>query len=143
MPSFPDVTEIILVEDNPDDAELTIRALKKHNLTDKLAWVKDGAAALDFVFARGAYSDRDIDCIPKLILLDLRLPRLDGFEVMKILRSDERTKLIPVVVISASREDRDISECYKLGVNGYISKSLDSDVFTKGITDSVTFWLSK
>lgn len=143
MPSCPDTTEILLVEDNPFDAELTIRALKKHNLADKLVWVKDGADALDFVFARGAYSHRDITCTPKLILLDLRLPRLDGIEVLKILKADERAKLIPVIVMTSSREERDMAQSYKLGVNSYFTKPVDFDVFTKAMADLSSFWLHK
>lgn len=142
MPSCPNEIEILLVEDNPDDAELAIRALKKH-YQNKVTWVKDGADALDFVFARGAYSGRDIACTPKLILLDLRLPKVDGLEVLKIIKADERTKLIPVVVMTVSDEDSDIAQSYKLGVNSYFVKPMDFDVFMKVIGDLSSFWLHK
>ncbi len=133
--------EILLVEDNPTDAELCIRALKKHNLANKLIWVKDGAEALGFVYARGVYSSRNINCIPKLILLDLRLPKVDGLEVLKIVKSDERTSLIPVVVMTSSKEDRDIAESYKLGVNSYITKPVDFEGFVKTVEDIGFYWL--
>lgn len=133
--------EILLVEDNPNDAELAIRALKKHNLANKLTWVKDGAEALDFVFARGTYSGRDINCIPKLILLDLRLPKVDGLEVLRIVKSDEKTRLIPVVVMTSSKEDRDITESYKLGVNSYITKPVDFEDFVKTVAELGFYWL--
>lgn len=133
--------EILLVEDNPNDAELAIRALKKHNLANKLIWVKDGAEALDFVFARGAYSIRDINCIPKLILLDLRLPKVDGLEVLKAVKSDEKTRLIPVVVMTSSKEDRDITESYKFGVNSYITKPVDFESFVKTVAELGMYWL--
>lgn len=133
--------EILLVEDNPNDAELAIRALKKHNLANKLTWVKDGAEALDFVFARGTYSGRDINCIPKLILLDLRLPKVDGLEVLRIVKSDEKTRLIPVVVMTSSKEDRDITESYKLGVNSYITKPVDFEEFVKTVAELGMYWL--
>lgn len=133
--------EILLVEDNPNDAELAIRALKKHNLANKLIWVKDGAEALDFVFARGAYSDRNINSNPRLILLDLRLPKVDGLEVLRLIKSDERTRLIPVVVMTSSKEDRDITESYKLGVNSYITKPVDFEGFVKTVADLGMYWL--
>lgn len=133
--------EILLVEDNPNDAELAIRALKKHNLANSIIWVKDGAEALDFIFAGGAYKDRDINCIPKLILLDLKLPKVNGLEVLKTVKSDERTKLIPVVVLTSSREDRDIVESYKLGVNSYITKPVDFESFIKTVAELGFYWL--
>src|SRR3990167_408712 len=109
--------EILLVEDNPNDAELAIRALKKNNLANKLLWVKDGAEALDFVFATGDYSHRSVVNGPKVILLDLRLPKVDGMEVLRRIKGDERARVIPVVVLTSSKEDRDIVESYRLGVN--------------------------
>src|ERR1700736_3673041 len=109
--------ELLLVEDNPNDAELTIRALRKHKLANHLFHVKDGAAALDFLFSQGAF-DRPQPGMPKLVLLDLKLPKVDGIEVLHRIKSDERTKSIPVVVMTSSREDRDLADCYKLGVNG-------------------------
>lgn len=133
--------EILLVEDNPNDAELAMRALKKHNLAYSIIWVKDGAEALDFIFARGAYSDRDINNIPKVILLDLRLPKVDGLEVLRAVKSDERTKLIPVVVLTSSREDRDIVESYNLGVNSYITKPVDFEAFVNTVKELGMYWL--
>lgn len=133
--------EILLVEDNPNDAELAMRALKKHNLANSIIWVKDGAEALDFILARGAYKDRDINNIPKVILLDLRLPKVDGLEVLRAVKSDERTKLIPVVVLTSSREDRDIVESYKLGVNSYITKPVDFEAFVNTVKELGMYWL--
>lgn len=136
-----DEVEILLVEDNPTDAELCIRALKKHNLANKLVWVKDGAEALDFIFATGGYAGRKIEDVPKVILLDLRLPKIDGQEVLRRVKSDERTKTIPVVVLTSSKEDRDIAESYKLGVNSYISKPVVFDEFVKVVSELGMYWL--
>jgi two-component system response regulator len=133
--------EILLVEDNPTDAELAIRALKKSNLANKLVWVKDGAEALDFIFATGAYSDRQMTCGPKVILLDLRLPKVDGMEVLRRIKGDERTRTIPVVVLTSSKEDRDVAESYKLGVNSYISKPVGFDEFAKTVSELGLYWL--
>lgn len=133
--------EILLVEDNPTDAELCIRALKKHNLANKLVWVKDGAEALDFIFAQGAYTGRDTNVTPKVILLDLRLPKVDGMEVLRKVKSDERTKIIPVIVLTSSKEDRDITESYKLGVNSYISKPVNFEDFSKTVVELGCYWL--
>lgn len=133
--------EILLVEDNPNDAELTIRALKKHNLENKLVWVKDGAQALDFIFGSGAYTGRNTKITPRVILLDLRLPKVDGMDVLKKIKSNETTRLIPVVVLTSSKEDRDIVESYKLGVNSYISKPVDFDEFVKTVSDMGLYWL--
>ena len=133
--------EILLVEDNPNDAELAIRALKKNNLANKLLWVKDGAEALDFIFATGSYSSRNAVNGPKVILLDLRLPKVDGMEVLRRVKNDERTKIIPVVVLTSSKEDRDITESYKLGVNSYISKPVEFDEFAKTVSELGFYWL--
>jgi CheY-like chemotaxis protein len=133
--------EILLVEDNPTDAELCVRALKKSNLANKLVWVKDGAEALDFVFATGAYKDREVANGPRVILLDLRLPKVDGMEVLRRVKSDERTKTIPVVVLTSSKEDRDVAESYKLGVNSYISKPVEFDAFAKTVSELGLYWL--
>lgn len=133
--------EILLVEDNPNDAELAIRALKKNNLANKLLWVKDGAEALDFIFATGDYSHRNVVNGPKVILLDLRLPKVDGMEVLHRIKSDERTKTIPVVVLTSSREDRDIIESYKLGVNSFISKPVEFEAFAKTVSELGFYWL--
>ena len=135
------MVEILLVEDNPNDAELAIRALKKSNLANKLVWVKDGAEVLDFVFATGSYSERDVENGPKVILLDLRLPKVDGMEVLRRVKGDERTKSIPVVVLTSSREDRDVIESYKLGVNSFISKPVEFDAFAKVVSELGLYWL--
>lgn len=135
------VVEILLVEDNATDAELCVRALKKHNLANNLVWVKDGAEALDFLFATGAYSDRDVTTPPKVVLLDLRLPKVDGMEVLRRIKADERTRAIPVVVLTSSKEDRDIAESYQLGVNSFISKPVEFDAFAKTVSELGLYWL--
>ncbi len=133
--------EILLVEDNPTDAELALRALKKSNLANNLVWVKDGAEALDFIFATGEYSGRSVTCPPKVVLLDLRLPKVDGMEVLRKIKADERTRAIPVVVLTSSKEDRDIAESYQLGVNSYISKPVEFDAFAKTVSELGLYWL--
>ncbi len=133
--------EILLVEDNPTDAELAIRALKKSNLANKLVWVKDGAEALDFIFATGAYAGRSIRNGPRVVLLDLRLPKVDGMEVLRRIKGDERTRTIPVVVLTSSKEDRDVAESYKLGVNSYIGKPVEFDEFAKVVSELGLYWL--
>lgn len=133
--------EILLVEDNPTDAELCIRALKKNNLANKLVWVKDGEEALDFIFACGKYADRNRKNNPKVILLDLRLPKVEGLEVLRKVKSDERAKTIPVVVLTSSKEDRDITESYNLGVNSYISKPVECAEFVRVISELGLYWL--
>jgi CheY-like chemotaxis protein len=133
--------EVLLVEDNPSDAELTIRALKKNNLANKIYHVKDGAEALDFLFAQGNYSDRKVENIPKVILLDLKMPKLNGIEVLRVLKADLRTKKIPVVVLTSSKEDPDIKECYGLGVNSYVVKPVNFDSFLKAVSDLGLYWL--
>ncbi len=131
--------EILLVEDNKTDAELTIRALKKNNLANNLVWVKDGAEALDFVFCTGAYIGRN-SSLPKLILLDLKLPKVDGIEVLSRLKSDARTKLVPVVMVTSSAEERDIVESYKLGVNSYLVKPVDFSQFVGVVSQAGLYW---
>jgi CheY-like chemotaxis protein len=133
--------EILLVEDNHSDAELAIRALKKNNFANKLEWVKDGAEALDFIFSTGVYSDRTLLDKPKVILLDLRLPKVDGMEVLRRIKEDPRTKSIPVVVLTSSKEDRDIAESYELGVNSFISKPVEFDEFAKTVAELGLYWL--
>ncbi|MCZ3367020.1 MULTISPECIES: response regulator [Methanobacterium] len=134
--------EILLVEDNETDAELTIRALKRNNLANKLVWAKDGAEALDFIFGEGEYSERDIEKgLPRLILLDLRMPKVDGLEVLQTIKADERTKMIPVVVLTSSKEDRDIVESYELGVNSYVSKPVEFDAFTEAVSTLGLYWM--
>jgi len=136
-----DAVEILLVEDTPADAELTINALKKYSMVNNLVWVKDGAEALDFLFGTGAYAGRDCTCKPKVVLLDLRLPRVSGVEVLRRIKSDERTQLIPVVVLTSSKEDLDVGECYRLGVNSYISKPVSFNEFVKAVSELGLYWL--
>lgn len=133
--------EILLVEDNPTDAELAIRALKEYNLANKLVWLKDGAEALDFIFAQGQYSDRSVENAPKVMLLDLKLPRVDGLEVLEKIKSDKRTGTIPVVVVTSSSEERDIVTSYNLGVNSYILKPVEFDKFVDAIKEVGLYWL--
>ena len=133
--------EILLVEDNPTDVELTLRTLKKHNLANHVEVVNDGAEALDFIFATGAYKDRKIDKKPKVILLDLKLPKVDGLEVLRKIKSDERTKNIPVVVLTSSKEEQDRIESYRLGVNSYIVKPVDFTQFTKAVSELGLYWV--
>ncbi len=133
--------EMLLIEDNPDEAELTIRSLKKNNLANHLIHIDDGEKALDFIFSQGEYSNNTALMRPKLILLDLNLPKVDGLEILKRVKSDDRTKTIPVVVLTSSKEERDIIESYKLGVNGYIVKPVDFNSFTKAVADIGLYWL--
>jgi two-component system, response regulator len=133
--------EILLVEDNPNDVELTLRALKKNNLANRVFVVKDGAEALDFIFATGEFSDRDIQNIPKVVFLDLKLPKVDGLEVLRRMKADERTAKIPVVVLTSSQEDRDVVESYKLGVNSYVTKPVDFDQFLVAVQEIGLYWL--
>ena len=133
--------EVLLVEDNPTDAELTMLALKERNLANRLVWVKDGAEALDFLFAEGAYADRKNQPAPKLVLLDLRLPKVDGLEVLKKMRDNPLTNTIPVVVMTSSGLDRDVSISYQLGANSYIQKPINFDEFSKVVSDLGFYWL--
>lgn len=133
--------EILLVEDNPNDAELTLRALKKHNLTNRVLHVKDGAEALEFLFANGAYDQRNVERTPRVILLDLKLPKVDGIEVLRKVKADERTRVVPVVVLTSSREDQDLRECYALGVNSYIVKPVEFENFVKAVSDLGFYWM--
>jgi CheY-like chemotaxis protein len=133
--------EVLLVEDNSTDAELAIRALKKSILGNKLVWVKDGAEALDFIFGTGANRERHMAKGPDLILLDLHLPKVDGIEVLRRVKADERTKTIPVVVLTSSKEDRDVSESYLLGANSYIGKPVEYDKFVELVSRLGLYWL--
>lgn len=133
--------EILLVEDNPEDVEITVRAFKKRNLTNKIHVAEDGEEALEYIFATGAYHERDINHRPKVILLDLKLPKVDGLEVLRRIRADERTKQIPVVVLTSSQEERDIVESYKLGVNSYIVKPVDFAKFLDTVSELGLYWL--
>ena len=132
---------ILLVEDNPHDAELVIRALQSHDLADQLIHVCDGQAALDFLFGTGLYEGRDIHQQPKLVLLDLKLPKLDGIEVLRRIRTHECTKLITVVILTSSHEDRDIAACYRHGSNSYIVKPVDFDAFLETIGKVGLYWM--
>jgi two-component system, response regulator len=132
--------EILLVEDNPHEAQLTIRSLKKHNLTNKLHHVEDGAEAIDFIFAKGKYTERQVGGL-KVILLDLKLPKVDGLEVLKTVKEDEHTKSIPVVVLTSSKEEQDIIASYKLGLNSYIVKPVQFDSFAKAVADLGMYWM--
>lgn len=134
--------EILLVEDNEEDAELTIRALKKNNLPIKLLHVKDGEEALDFIFCKGAYSTRNFDQQPKMIMLDLKMPKVGGIEVIQKVKADEGTKSIPIVILTSSKEDPDIQKCYSLGANSYIVKPVGFENFTKTVSDLGVYWLS-
>jgi CheY-like chemotaxis protein len=133
--------EILLVEDNPNDVELALHALKKHNLANRIQVVKDGAEALDFLFARGAFSHRDINQIPRVVLLDLKLPKVDGLEVLRQVKADPHTRKVPVVVLTSSREERDVVESYSLGVNSYILKPVDFQQFTEAVRTIGLYWL--
>ena len=133
--------EILLVEDSPYDAELTIRELTRRHLANKLVHLKDGAEALDFVFGTGAYADRDTSKHPKVVLLDLKLPKVDGLEVLKAIKTDERTRTIPVVVMTSSQEQRDVVDSYHLGVNSYVVKPVDFDHFSKAVSDLRCYWV--
>ena len=133
--------DILLVEDNETDAELCVRALKKHNLANDVVWVKDGAEALDFIFRSGPYAGVPNNLKPKVVLLDLRLPKVDGIEVLRKLKSHETTREIPVAVLTSSKEDRDLKECYRLGVNSYIAKPVEFDQFADTIAKLGLYWL--
>jgi CheY-like chemotaxis protein len=138
---LPGVVEILLVEDNPSDAELTIRALTRNNLANRLVWVKDGAEALDLIFGPSADADTPISLIPKLILLDLKLPKVDGHEVLERLKSDPRTRMIPVAVLTSSREEADLLRAYKAGTNSFIVKPVDFDSFIEAVRELGLYWL--
>lgn len=133
--------EILLVEDNPQDAELTIRALKKRTLAHHFVHVQDGQEAIDFLFCKEAYMNRNAREMPKIILLDLKLPKLNGIEVLRQLRADERTRSVPVVVLTSSREERDVIEAYQLGANSYIVKPVDFENFLEMVSNVITYWL--
>lgn len=133
--------DILIVEDNPTDAELTIRALKKNNLANNIFLVEDGELALDFLYSRGKFSDRKDNKNPKVVFLDLKLPKVDGLEVIKEIKSDEKLKSIPVVVLTSSNEESDIIESYKLGVNSYITKPVDFEKFMLAMKELGFYWL--
>jgi CheY-like chemotaxis protein len=139
MPS--NEVEILLVEDNPRDVDLTLRAMKKRNLANQVHVVRDGAEALEFIFAEGPYAQRDVNDRPKVILLDLKLPKVDGLEVLRRVKADKRTRIIPVVVLTSSSEERDMVESYRLGVNSYITKPVDFDKFLDCVGELGLYWL--
>ena len=133
--------EILLVEDNPNDVELTLHAFKKHNLSNRVHVTRDGVEALDYIFGSGSYQGRNIEDKPKVILLDLKLPKVDGIEVLRKIKADARTRAIPVVVLTSSHEERDIVETYNLGVNSYIVKPVDFEQFTEAVREVGLYWL--
>jgi CheY-like chemotaxis protein len=134
-------TDILIVEDNPNDALLTIRSLKEHNLANNIVHVRDGQEALDYLFAEGGYSDRDPLNLPKAILLDLKLPKLDGLQVLARIRGDERMKCVPVVILTSSQEEGDLVKSYKLGANSYIVKPVEFESFSAAIKQLGLYWL--
>ena len=136
-----EMVEILLVEDNPSDAELALHALRRNNLANHIHLVRDGAEALEFIFATDRYAQRSVENGPRVILLDLKLPLVDGLEVLRQVKGDPRTKTIPVVVLTSSREERDIVESYKLGVNSYIVKPVDFEQFTESVRQLGLYWV--
>jgi len=135
------IVEILLIEDNPYEAELAIRSLKKYNFTNYLHHIDDGADALDFIFERGQYESTTGRVKPKLILLDIKLPRVDGIEILRQLKADERTKTIPVVILTSSKENQDVKACYELGANSYIVKPVGFDSFAKAVAELGMYWM--
>ena len=136
-----DKVEILLVEDNPHDAEMTIRALRKVNLANRLIHVKDGAEALDFIFSKGAFSERSVGNKPKVILLDIKMPKVDGIEVLRQIKANENTRTIPVVIMTSSKEEQDVITSYDLGVNSYVVKPVDFEGFAKAVSELGFYWL--
>ncbi len=132
---------ILLVEDNPDDVELTLRALKQYNIGNEIAVVRDGAEALDYLFATGTYSNRDTTTMPAVVMLDLKLPKVDGLEVLQRMRADERTKLVPVVILTSSKEEQDMIKSYKFGANSYVRKPVDFTQFVEAARQLGLYWL--
>jgi CheY-like chemotaxis protein len=133
--------EILLVEDSPEDLELALRSLKKSNLTNRIEVARDGAEALEFIFCEGAHAGRRIEDVPKVILLDLKLPKVDGLEVLRRIKADPRTAAIPVVMLTSSREQRDVIESYRLGVNSYIVKPVNFEGFLAAVSELGMYWL--
>ncbi|EMM76553.1 response regulator [Leptospira santarosai] len=136
-----DVISILYAEDNPQDSELTLRSLKRHNLTNQVKLVRDGEEALEYLYATGRYENRDKTQLPSLILLDLKMPKVDGIEVLRRVRSEEFTKMLPVVILTSSAEEKDIVESYRLGVNSYVVKPLDFDKFSEVASEIGFYWI--
>lgn len=136
-----DCIEVLLVEDNPDDLDMTLRALRKAHLANRIQVARDGAEALEFIFATGVHSGRNPEDGPKVILLDLKLPKIDGLEVLRRVKADPRTKIIPVVVLTSSKEQPDVTECYNLGVNSYIVKPVNFERFAGAVAELGMYWL--
>ncbi len=132
---------ILLVEDHPDDEELTMRALAKNNILNQVVVARDGVQALEYLLGTGAYAGRDTTVMPQLILLDLKLPKIDGLEVLRRLRADERTRFLPIVILTSSKEEQDLIKSYKLGANSYIRKPVDFIEFTKAVQQLGLYWL--
>lgn len=132
---------ILLVEDHPDDEELTIRALTKNNIMNEVVVARDGVEALEYLFGTGAYAGRDMNVMPQIILLDLKLPKVDGLEVLRRLRADDRTKFLPVVVLTSSKEEQDIVKSYQLGANSYVRKPVDFQEFSQAVQNLGLYWL--
>lgn len=135
-----EIVDILIVEDNPDDAEMAIRAFKKNNLTNRIIVLEDGEEALNFIFRKGPYANKPL-VSPKIILLDLKLPKIDGLEVLKQVKQDPKTRMIPVIMLTSSKEESDIIESYKLGVNSYIVKPVEFDKFVSAVRDLGLYWL--
>jgi two-component system response regulator len=133
--------DILIVEDNLPDAQLMLRALRKHNLANRVFVVEDGVAALDFLFCRGQFSERSAAHLPKIVLLDLKLPKVNGLEVLEQVKNDDRTRLIPVIVVTSSREDPDVQKAYDLGANSYVVKPVDFDQFMEAMSHLGLYWL--
>ena len=132
---------ILLVEDNPDDQELTMRALKKNNIGNEIVLAKDGQEAIDYLFGKGTYSSRDMSEMPQIVLLDIKLPKVDGIEVLKQIRADKRTKMLPVVILTSSKEEKDMVDSYNFGANSYIRKPVDFNQFTESVRQLGLYWL--
>jgi len=132
---------ILLVEDNPDDVQLTLRSLRKNNIQNEVIVAKDGVEAIDYLLGRGAYANRGLSVLPVLVLLDIKLPRMDGIEVLRVLRQDQRTKLLPVVILTSSKEEKDLLNGYKFGANSYVRKPVDFVEFNEAIKHLGLYWL--
>jgi len=136
-----DIVDILLIEDNPNDVEMALRSLKKNKLTNRVHVARDGEEALNFIFCKGDFIERNINDIPKMILLDLKLPKINGLEVLKQIKNDPRTQKIPVVVLTISRDEEDSKEAYRLGVNSYILKPVDFDQFINSVRQIGFYWM--